>query len=214
MSLNWRGRQSKWMSQVCSGPAYQHPGPPSMLVRKPGQAALGRIQPWPRPLPFGSVAKSQSPRSDITSCNGDRTAGLTTASEASRSLPPLGLAGRNKGNTPPQTAESNMRRLFMVGGLTIGGQCRARRLLPAALSGFLVALGLIDAAILQTHGLADAVAEVVQLGPVATPARCTTILAIRGEWKGNFRSTPSPCTMRRTVNISRCRCRCGRSPRR
>ena len=34
-------------------------------------------------------------------------------------------------------------------------------------------------------------------------ARCTTILAIRGEWRGNFRSTPSPCTMRRTVNVSR-----------
>ena len=33
--------------------------------------------------------------------------------------------------------------------------------------------------------------------------RLTSILAIFGEFSGNFRSTPSPCTMRRTVNISR-----------
>ena len=26
---------------------------------------------------------------------------------------------------------------------------------------------------------------------------------MRGEWSGNFRSTPSPCTIRRTVNVSR-----------
>ena len=30
-----------------------------------------------------------------------------------------------------------------------------------------------------------------------------SILAIFGEWTGNFRSTPSPATIRRTVNISR-----------
>ena len=35
------------------------------------------------------------------------------------------------------------------------------------------------------------------------PDRLTSILAMRGECSGNFRSTPSPCTIRRTTNISR-----------
>jgi hypothetical protein len=36
-----------------------------------------------------------------------------------------------------------------------------------------------------------------------TPDRFTSTLAIFGEWIGNFRSTPSPATIRRTVNVSR-----------
>ena len=35
------------------------------------------------------------------------------------------------------------------------------------------------------------------------PDRLTTMSAIRGEWIGNLRSTPSPWTIRRTTNISR-----------
>ena len=71
-----------------SFPADRRPGLPSIralrwigaLARPPRGSSILES----RPFPWASVAKSQEPRSEITSCNTDRTAGLTTADDASR----------------------------------------------------------------------------------------------------------------------------------
>ncbi len=57
--------------------------------------------------------------------------------------------------------------------------------------------------LLEPDGLARTLAEVVELGDDTLPERFTAMSAIRGEWTGNLRSTPSPWTIRRTTNISR-----------
>jgi len=65
-------------------------------------------------------------------------------------------------------------------------------------------LGGLGGALAQAGRLADAVAQVVQLG-AAHGRRSASPRPWRlfGECSGNVRSTPSFCTMRRTVNISR-----------
>jgi hypothetical protein len=53
----------------------------------------------------------------------------------------------------------------------------------------------------QTNALADAVAQVIQLGTRDLPLRIGRISTIFGEFSGNVRSTPSSPIIRRTVNI-------------
>ena len=54
----------------------------------------------------------------------------------------------------------------------------------------------------EADRLADALAEVEELGPAGLAAARTTTFAMNGECSGKMRSTPSLFTMRRTVKVS------------
>ena len=57
----------------------------------------------------------------------------------------------------------------------------------------------VGAALAQRRGLADALAQEVQLRPARTPWRTTSIFSIRGPSILKVRSTPTPLAIRRTV---------------
>ncbi len=63
--------------------------------------------------------------------------------------------------------------------------------------------GGLEALLLDAGGLADLVAEVVELGATNGAALSTSIFSIFGECTGKVRSTPTPKEILRTVNVSR-----------
>ena len=125
-------------SRLADALGFPTAGDLDLAESRPG--GFGVIHPSSRPRPFGSTAKSQAPRSEITAASGERTAGLTTARVASRSW------AEANGKPSPRTVRQIGRARCLMAGVAVACRTRmsrysgmrwrhsASRLLPAGLT--------------------------------------------------------------------------------